>query len=113
VTTKTGEYSTILLEHMGLMKYFDVLIGREHVVHPKPHSEPIFKALEKLEHELDSVWMIGDTPMDILSANAAGVKSVAVTSGYSTQKVLEECASQICKSAREAVRYIENYEEKI
>ncbi len=110
VTTKTGEYSTVLLEHMGLMKYFDVLIGREHVENPKPHPEPIFKALEKLEHDQNSTWMIGDTPMDILSANAAGVKSVAVTSGYASQKVLEESASQICKTVREAVQYIRNYE---
>ncbi|NEW61461.1 HAD hydrolase-like protein, partial [Sulfurovum sp. bin170] len=61
VTTKTGEYSTILLEHMDLMGYFDVLIGREHVKNPKPHAEPILKALERLEHDIDSVWMIGDT----------------------------------------------------
>ena len=79
VTTKTGEYSTILLKHMGLMDYFEVLIGREHVNNPKPHAEPILKALEKLEYDMNHVWMIGDTPMDIISAKNAGVKSVAVT----------------------------------
>ena len=34
---------------MGLMSYFDVLIGREDVENPKPHPEPIFKALSKLQ----------------------------------------------------------------
>jgi phosphoglycolate phosphatase len=106
VTTKTGEYSTILLEHMGLMKYFEVLIGREHVTNPKPHAEPILKALEKLEHNLDSVWMIGDTPMDIISAKNAGVKSVAVTSGYASIEILEESASKICPNSMNAVQYI-------
>ena len=48
VTTKTAEYSIELLEHMGLMDYFEVLIGRENVEHPKPHPEPIHKALERL-----------------------------------------------------------------
>ncbi|HEY9190825.1 MAG TPA: HAD family hydrolase, partial [Sulfurovum sp.] len=40
VTTKTTQYSRELLEHFDLMKYFDVLIGRDDVEHPKPHPEP-------------------------------------------------------------------------
>jgi len=110
VTTKTGEYSTILLEHMGLMHYFSVLIGREHVQKPKPDPEPIFKALAKLEDDTTNVWMIGDTPMDILAANAAGIQAVAVTSGYASREILEKCASKICHSAKEAVEYIKNYD---
>ena len=45
VTTKTGQYSRELLEHFGLMDAFEVLIGREHVQNPKPHAEPIEKAM--------------------------------------------------------------------
>ena len=106
VTTKTGEYSTILLEHMGLMKYFEVLIGREHVDHPKPHPEPILKALRKLEHDKDNTWMIGDTCMDIDAAKNAGVNSIAVTSGYATHIMLEDCAVKICENVLEAIEYI-------
>jgi len=107
VTTKTGEYSTILLEHMGLMKYFEVLIGREHVEFPKPHAEPILKALMKLEHDKSKTWMIGDTCMDIDSAKNADIESIAVTSGYATHSVLQNCASFICKNLLEAVDYIQ------
>ena len=31
VTTKTGKYSKELMEHFGLMDYFEVLVGREDV----------------------------------------------------------------------------------
>jgi phosphoglycolate phosphatase len=106
VTTKTGEYSKILLEYMDLMNHFDVLIGREHVTHPKPHAEPILKALKSIEHDINSVWMIGDTPMDILSARNAGIKSVAVTSGYASFEILQKSASIICSNSLEAVQYI-------
>jgi len=106
VTTKTGEYSTILLEHMNLMHYFSVLIGREHVENPKPHKEPVLKALTKLEHDRSRTWMIGDTCMDIESANSAGINSVAVTSGYATHSMLNQCATDICKNVLEAVNYI-------
>ena len=111
VTTKTGEYSTILLEHMGLMDYFEVLIGREHVTNPKPHAEPILKALEVLEHDISSVWMIGDTPMDILSAKSAKVNAIAVTSGYASFEELERYASTICESSLIAVNIIKNSDE--
>ena len=106
VTTKTGAYSTILLEHMGLMHYFSVLIGREHVKYPKPHKEPIIKALAKLEHDRNKTWMIGDTCMDIDSAKNAGIKSVAVTSGYGTHSMLDKCATIVCKNLFEAVKHI-------
>ncbi len=106
VTTKTGEYSRILLEHMGLMDYFDVLIGREDVKNPKPHAEPILKALAKLEHDRSKTWMIGDTCMDIESAKSAEINSIAVSSGYATHSMLQNCASNICKNLIEAIEHI-------
>ncbi|MDM5263804.1 HAD family hydrolase [Sulfurovum sp. XTW-4] len=106
VTTKTAKYSIELLEHMGLMTYFDVLVGREDVVNPKPHPEPIFKALSKLQSERNIYWMIGDTPMDILAANAAKINSVAVTCGYADETLLLEHTDNVSKSALEAVKFI-------
>ena len=106
VTTKTGEYSTILLEHMGLMRYFDVLIGREDVEYPKPHKEPILKALAKLEHDKSNTWMIGDTCMDMDSARDAEVNYIAVTSGYASYLILKKCAFNICKDVQEAIEFI-------
>jgi len=111
VTTKTGEYSTILLEHMGLMSYFKVLIGREHVKNPKPDAEPILKALQILKRDVNSVWMIGDTPMDILSAKSAKVNDIAVTSGYGSARELEKYASKVCNNALGAVKFIKNSDE--
>jgi len=108
VTTKTGEYSRILLEYMELMKYFDVLIGREDVTYPKPHQEPILKALEKLEYDKNSTWMIGDTCMDINSAKNAGVNPIAVTSGYATHTMLRNCSSSIYNNIKEAIEFIKN-----
>jgi len=106
VTTKTGEYSTILLEHMGLMRYFDVLIGREDVEYPKPHKEPILKALAKLEHDKSNTWMIGDTCMDMDSARDAEVNYIAVTSGYASYSILKKCVFNICKDVQEAIEFI-------
>ena len=107
VTTKTGEYSKILLEHFELMHYFEVLIGREHVTHPKPHKEPIMKALESLNTKEKEIWMIGDTKLDLLCARDAKVNAIAVLSGYDNYKTLKMFSDIIVKDAFEAVAYLE------
>ncbi len=106
VTTKTAKYSIELLEHMGLMTYFGVLVGREDVKYPKPHPEPILKAISKLQTDKSKYWMIGDTPMDILAAKAANINSVAVTCGYADEALLLTYTDNVSKTALEAVKFI-------
>lgn len=106
VTTKTGLYSRELMEHFELMDYFEVLIGREHVENPKPNPEPIFKALEQMGNPSHDVWMIGDTLLDIEASNRAGIKCVAVTSGYDNVEQLKTLTDIIKSNAFEAVKYI-------
>jgi len=109
VTTKTGRFSKTLLESMGVMHYFDVLIGREDVINPKPHAEPILKALSKLEHDKNHSWMIGDTCMDINSARAGGVNAIGVTSGYASLEDLLLCESHLFNNAQKAVKFIKQH----
>ncbi len=107
VTTKTGSYSKDLLEHMGVMNYFDVLIGREDVKNPKPHPEPILKALYQMNvTNRNSVWMIGDTCLDMVSGSDAGVKTVGVSCGYENINKLKLCAKVIRNDTVKAVNYI-------
>jgi len=108
VTTKTSEYSRELLEHFGLMQYFDVLIGREDVEHPKPHSEPVIKALKALEYRFGRVaYMIGDTTADMIAAEEADIGSIGVLTGYMSEEELDDYADFIKTDAYEAVKLIE------
>ena len=106
VTTKTAKYSVELLEHMEIMSLFDVLIGREDVVSPKPHPEPIYKALEKMSANRERCWMIGDTCMDMIAAKEADIGGIAVLSGYGKEKDLSACSRYVTKDALEAVSII-------
>lgn len=106
VTTKTARYSEDLLEHLGVMHHFKVLIGRESVTYPKPHPEPIQKALLALNADPAQTWMVGDTPMDLMCAKEAGVKSIGVLCGYSTKYELEKHTSCVVHDALDAVKLI-------
>ncbi|MDF1877500.1 HAD family hydrolase [Sulfurimonas sp. SAG-AH-194-L11] len=107
VTTKTGKYSQVIMEHFELMDYFEVLIGREHVENPKPHAEPILKALESFDIKGKEIWMIGDTKLDLISAKNAEVNSIGVLCGYGTQSTLEEHTDVLVSDALKAVKYLE------
>ncbi len=106
VTTKTSLYSKELMEHFGVMQYFEVLIGRDDVENPKPHPEPIFKALEKLDTQNKKIYMIGDTCLDCISAKKAGINSIGVHSGYGDRKDLKNCCEIVKVNALEAVEFL-------
>lgn len=110
VTTKTGLYSIELLEHLGLMHYFETLVGREDVQYPKPHPEPIITALNnmKIDKSLFEIWMIGDTKLDLISANEAKINSIAVTCGYGEKNELKMYSKHVVENALNAVELIKN-----
>ncbi len=107
VTTKTGKYTSPLLEHMNILKYFEHITGREDVEHPKPHPEPIIRTLDLMKLEKTAnIWMVGDTHLDLICANSAGVNSVAVLCGYGKEEELKEHTSFLTSNALEAVQLI-------
>ena len=112
VTTKTGKYSRVLMEHFELMHHFEVLIGREDVENPKPHAEPIEKAIQKMGVTKELCWIIGDTRLDIGSANNAGIKSVGVLSGYDNAEQLKTLTDVIDNNALQAVKRLAKLVEK-
>ena len=107
VTTKTGKYTIPLLEHFDILKYFEIITGREHVENPKPHPEPILKTLDEMKiKKTSNIWMIGDTQLDIISANSAGVNSVAVLCGYGKEEELKELTPFVKNDSLDAIKYI-------
>lgn len=108
VTTKTGKYSKVLMEHFNLMKYFKVLIGYEDVENPKPHQEPILKALESFDTKNKDIWMIGDTKLDLISAKNANVNSIGLLCGYGKKETLKEFTNIILDDSLEAVNYLKS-----
>jgi phosphoglycolate phosphatase len=106
VTTKTGLYSSELLDNWGILDMFGTLVGREHVENPKPHKEPIERALKQLNKTKDNCWIIGDTILDAQSAKNADIKCAGVTCGYGKLEDLQKETEHIFSNAYEAVKYL-------
>jgi phosphoglycolate phosphatase len=110
VTTKTALYSHPLLEHLNVGHYFECLIGREHVINPKPHPEPIYKAIESMKLDINKhdIYMIGDTKLDLIASGNAGIKGIGVLSGYGTKEELSLYSDKVFKDTWDAVNYLYN-----
>ena len=81
VTSKMRSGALRGLRVAGLDDVFDAIVGSDEVEHPKPHPEPVLKALEQLNAPPDETVFIGDSRHDIACGRAAGVKTAAVLWG--------------------------------
>jgi HAD superfamily hydrolase (TIGR01549 family) len=80
-----------ILEHVGLLKYVDLCVGRTCVEKNKPYPDGLLKILSESKNREHEVLMIGDHDYDLIGAQAAGVNSVGVNwegKGHLTKKEL-------------------------
>jgi phosphoglycolate phosphatase len=82
VTNKPQRFIETILDHFGLAGDFDVVIGSDAGVTPKPAPDMLLAAMEKLAADPRDTVMVGDSASDVDSARAAGVASVLRRGGY-------------------------------
>ncbi len=78
VTTKMRGSVERGLDITNLNGYFDTIITLDDVSNPKPHPEPVVKAMEDLQATASSTIMVGDNSHDIEAGQNAGVKTAGV-----------------------------------
>jgi pyrophosphatase PpaX len=81
VTSKLRDGALRGLKVAGLDDAFEIVVGADNVTHPKPHPEPVLKALELLGAPAAETVFVGDSRHDIECGRAAGVKTAAVLWG--------------------------------
>ena len=89
VTSKNRSGALRGLRLCGLDEAMDVLVGADDVEHPKPHPEPVLKALSALGQPAESAMYIGDSIHDMQAGRAAGVLTAAVLWGPFGREHLE------------------------
>jgi pyrophosphatase PpaX len=81
VTSKMRQGAMRGLAVAGLTDVFDVVVGADEVTHPKPHPEPVLRAIELLGADPAGTVFIGDSRHDLECGRAAGVRTAAVLWG--------------------------------
>ncbi|RAP74837.1 pyrophosphatase PpaX [Paenibacillus montanisoli] len=109
VTTKMRLTTERGLRFVGLFDYVEpgAIVTIEDVEHPKPHPEPVLKALDVLGADPATTMMVGDSGVDIEAAEAAGVISVGVAwSLKGEEKLKESGARHIIHDMRDLYAFI-------
>ncbi|MBU1094760.1 MAG: HAD-IA family hydrolase [Firmicutes bacterium] len=108
VVSNKYEYLVKELNIKLFHNYFDVSIGDAPGIPIKPAPDMVYKALDLLKIHKDEALFIGDSDVDIFTAQNAGLKSVGVTWGFRDQKTLEAChADYIIHQPSELLKLLE------
>lgn len=102
-TSKPEKFALIILEHFGIIKYFDFVAGALMSNTRTKKDEVIAYALENIkDFDLKTTIMIGDRMHDVEGAAKFGIKTVGVTFGYGSREELTESgAAIICDTVEE------------
>jgi len=76
VTNSCRNAAELVLNRLGFKKYFRVIIARDDVDRMKPYPDPLNKAVSILGVSLDESLYIGDSIMDVLAGEAAGITTI-------------------------------------
>ena len=77
IATNRGKSLPLVLTTLGLDKLFDLTVSCYDVTHPKPHPECLLKILQHFRVRPDEALYVGDSEVDRLVAEAAGVPLAA------------------------------------
>jgi pyrophosphatase PpaX len=81
VTSKNRQGALRGLALVKLEQMMDVLVCADEVINPKPHPEPVAKAMELLGADPTTTVYVGDSIHDMRSGRAAGVRTAAALWG--------------------------------
>jgi HAD superfamily hydrolase (TIGR01549 family) len=82
IVTNNGHAGTELtFKRLKLQGIFDAIVTRDDCEDMKPSPNPVLKIMAELGAKPEEGILVGDGLMDIMAAKAAGLSSVAVTTG--------------------------------
>lgn len=108
VTSKNRAGAERGLALVGLSGTMEVIVGADDVVQPKPHPEPVERALTALAMPASTCLFVGDSQHDIHCGRSAGVETAGVTWGPFDRAHLEiAMPDYYCDSPADLLRLVD------
>lgn len=114
VVSNKYKYLVEELNHNIFKDYFDFSMGEVEGIPIKPEPDMIYMALDHIGLDKSEVLFIGDSDVDMITANNAGITSVGVTWGFRSKEVLiKHQASYIIDQPDQLLKIINEVEENV
>ena len=89
ITNKPEEFSIKILQGLGVDSYFFRVLGGDRGLPKKPAPEPVLEILRQAGVPTEEAILVGDSATDVETGRNAGVKTLAVTYGFGSQREIE------------------------
>lgn len=108
IVTSSFGTSVDYLNRQGLKSYLDIIITSQDVPRKKPAPDAILECLSRLGSSPKEAVYVGDSPVDIQAAKAAGTWTVGVLTGTSDYDTLtKEEPDMIIDNVGELLKLVE------
>ena len=94
-SNKPGRFSREILETLGILGRFAFVGGPDDGFPAKPAPHMVFMALATMGARGSESVYVGDMPVDVATARAAGVPIVAIPTGSATREELEAASPDL------------------
>ena len=84
-TNRPSYFTHIILRHLAIDPYFDKVICADELDHPKPAPDMLEEILNAVAISSDEAVYVGDMTIDVETGKRAGVRTISVITGSSTQ----------------------------
>ncbi len=107
-TSKPEEFAVKILEHFGLARYFEYIVGATMDSSRSKKGDVIAYALKScnITDRADAV-MVGDREHDVLGAKENGLDSIGVLFGYGSREELEKAgATYVAETVEDILEFV-------
>jgi phosphoglycolate phosphatase len=81
-TNKPHDLTELLLGELDMARHFPAVFGTGRAPYSKPDPRHVFDVIEALKADRKRAVMVGDSPVDVAAARAAGIPVIAMSYGY-------------------------------
>jgi HAD superfamily hydrolase (TIGR01509 family) len=89
LTTTPWKPLNLVVRKLAIRNYFDIMLAKDDAKN-KPSPEGLEQIITEFGIGKDECLYVGDSPIDVLTGKAAGIKTIAITTGVSTIEQLKE-----------------------
>ena len=94
VLSNKAQYAVTKLCNIYFNNLLDDAVGARENVAKKPSPDALYICAENNNINLNNVIYVGDSDVDVATANNAGVRGIAVTWGFRSRELLIKCGAK-------------------
>jgi phosphoglycolate phosphatase len=106
LTNKPVRFSLHMLEGLGLEMHFFRVYGGNSLAEKKPHPQGIDLLVEEAGADRARTIMVGDSAVDVLTANNAGVRACGVAWGFQPETFAQAPPDFVIEDLRELAEMV-------